>query len=200
MKRRLATDTQTHLPLLTRTCAECNSGLSCTLSSREESQVSQGLYKWHAKDHYQDTIQCVVNGLSGALKKMLKQSAIVAILVAILTVGFSELTPASALTPLRSAEQLALDEILFARASRGIEVAAMRCFSAPPTRQKKPIKIRFFLAGLGKQLSQLRVLEPRPASTAMRRAAFRAIRTCVPYSIPDELTSRGGFWVTITFK
>jgi hypothetical protein len=86
--------------------------------------------------------------------------------------------PASARTPLKSLEQLAQDEILFARASRQIEAAAMKCFSAPSARPRRPVTVRFFLAGAGKQISQLQVIEPRATPAPVRRAAFRAIRTC----------------------
>jgi hypothetical protein len=134
------------------------------------------------------------------LHNMLKQSAMVAILAVILTIGLSGFAPVSALTPRRSPEQLAQDEILFARASLSIEAAAIKCFSAPLTHQNRPIKIRFFLAGAGKQVSQLQLLEPRPASTAMRRAAFRAISACAPYVVPSELRNWGGFWATVTFR
>jgi hypothetical protein len=131
---------------------------------------------------------------------MLKQVILVAVLVLAASIGFARLEPAFALTPLKSPEQLAQDDILYARASRSIEAAAMPCFPAPTARQRKPITIRFFLADAGKKVSQLQVLEPGTVSKVMRRAAFRAIRRCAPYAVPDELRNRGGFWATVTLE
>jgi hypothetical protein len=105
-----------------------------------------------------------------------------------------------ALTPLKSPAQLAQDEILFARASRSIETAAMKCLPARGAGLRPPMTIRFFLAGAGKQVSQLQVLEPKPAPAARQRASFRAIRACAPYAVPDELINWGGFWATVTFR
>jgi hypothetical protein len=125
-------------------------------------------------------------------------STVLASLALAASLGLSP--PATALTPLRSPEQLAQDEILTARASRQIEAAALKCFSAPSAQQRRPVTVRFFLAGAGKQVSQLQVIEPRSTSASVRRAAFRAIKTCVPYSVPDELRNWGGFWATVTFR
>jgi hypothetical protein len=110
------------------------------------------------------------------------------------------LAPAFALTPLKSPEQLAQDEILFARASRGIEAAAMTCFSRQGARPSRPMTIRFFLSGAGTRVSQLQLREPGSASAAMRRAGFRAIRACTPYAVPHELRNWGGFWATVTLR
>jgi hypothetical protein len=108
--------------------------------------------------------------------------------------------PASARTPLKSPEQLAQDGIVFARASRQIEAAAMRCFSAPSARLRRRVTVRFFLAGAGKQVSQLRAIEPRATPAPVRRAAFKAIKACAPYAVLDELRNWGGFWATVTFR
>jgi hypothetical protein len=108
--------------------------------------------------------------------------------------------PATARTPLRSPEKLAQDEILFARASVKIEAAAMKCFSAPSARPRRPVTVRFFLAGVGKQVSQLQAIEPRSTSAPVRRAAYRAIKACVPYAVLDQLRNWGGFWATVTFR
>jgi hypothetical protein len=131
---------------------------------------------------------------------MLKQTASFAALFIAVSLGISGLATAWARTPLKSPEQLAQDEILFARASRSIQTAAMKCYLAPPIRQQKPMTIRFFLARNGKQVSQLQVLKASPAASAMRRAAFRAIRNCAPYTVPDELRNWGGFWATVRLE
>jgi hypothetical protein len=111
--------------------------------------------------------------------------------------------PAGARTPLRSAEQLAQDEVLFAQASRDIAPQAMRCFKPPQNRNAKPFKMRFFLSDIGRTPSQFAVIGAkavaRPARSARERAAIRAIKTCAPYIVPEELRNWGGFWVTITF-
>jgi hypothetical protein len=129
---------------------------------------------------------------------MTKFSPVLACLALAASLNLS--TPASARTPLKSPEQLAQDEILFARPSRQIEAAAMKCFSAPSARPRRPVTVRFFLAGAGKQVSQLQVIEPRATPAPVRRAAFRAIRTCAPYAVPEELRNWGGFWATVTLK
>jgi hypothetical protein len=108
--------------------------------------------------------------------------------------------PASARTPLKSPKQLAQDEFLFARASLQIQTAAMKCFSAPSAQQRRPVTVRFFLAGAGKQVSQLQVIEPRATPAPVRRAAYRAIKACAPYAVLDELRYWGGFWATVTFR
>lgn len=129
---------------------------------------------------------------------MMKFFAVIAILTltSIATMPFS----AAALTPLKSPEQRAQDDILFARASQSIEQAAMRCFIAPSARLRKPVTIRFFLAGAGKQVSQLKAIESPPQSGAMQRAALRAIKNCAPYGVPEELRNWGGFWATVRFR
>ncbi len=131
---------------------------------------------------------------------MLKQAPPGAVLVLAASIGSAGLGPASALTPLKSPEQRAQDEILFTRASRSIKAKAMTCFSAPASGQRKPMTVRFFLASAGKKVSQLQMLEPGSAKAAMRRASFRAIRTCAPYAVPAELSTWGGFWATVTFR
>jgi hypothetical protein len=118
----------------------------------------------------------------------------------VLATSLSLSPPATARTPLKSPEQLAQDEILFARASRQIEAAATKCFSASTARPRRPVTVRFFLAGSGKQVSQMQVIEPRATSAPVRRAAFRAIRTCAPYAVPENLRNWGGFWATVTLK
>jgi hypothetical protein len=118
----------------------------------------------------------------------------------VLATSLSLLPPASARTPLKSPEQLAQDEILFARASRQIEAAAMQCFSATSARPRRPVTVRFFLAGAGKQVSQMQVIEPRATPAPVRRAAYRAIKACAPYAVLDELRDWGGFWATVTFR
>ena len=120
----------------------------------------------------------------------------------LLIIAVSAIMPfsASALTPLKSPQQLAQDEILFEQASRSIGQAAMRCFAAPSEAQRSPVTIRFFVADAGKKVSQLTIIQSQPRLTAMQRAAFRAIKRCAPYVVPDELRSWGGFWAKITFR
>ncbi len=108
--------------------------------------------------------------------------------------------PAAALTSLRSPAQLAQDETLIARASSSIAAAATSCFLAPVARGRRSVTVRFFLAGGGKQVSQLQVIGNRATPPAVRRAAFTAIRRCAPYALPEELRSWGGFWATVTFR
>ena len=112
---------------------------------------------------------------------------------------------AAALTPLKSPEQLAKDEILFASASRSIEKAATTCFISPSADKRKaakmkPITIRFFLGNGGKEVSQLTVVKGGAGQSVMRQAAFLAIKRCAPYVIPKELQNWGGFWATVTFN
>jgi hypothetical protein len=107
---------------------------------------------------------------------------------------------AAALTPLKSPEQLAKDEVLFARASRGIAAAATPCFKTPAGARRRAVTIRFFVGGAGTRVAQFQVLQPRSAPPAMRRAAIRAITACAPYTVPDELRNWGGFWATVTFR
>lgn len=114
--------------------------------------------------------------------------------------GLSLPTSASALTPLKSPEQLARDEILFAQASRSIGQSLKRCFLAPSARQRGPMTVRFFVADSGRKVSQLTVIQSPPRSTVMQRAALRAITRCAPYVVPDELRNWGGFWATVVFR
>jgi len=106
-------------------------------------------------------------------------------------------------TPLRSPEQLARDEVLFAHASQMIASQAMRCFKPPQGRNAKPFKVRFFVSRAGKRSAQFSVLDAsdvaRPARSARERAAVGAIKACAPYSMPEELRAWGGFWVTVAF-
>jgi hypothetical protein len=131
---------------------------------------------------------------------MTRQGAFCFAFVIAASIAWPGLTPVTALTPLKSPEQLAQDEILFARASRGIEAAAMTCFSRRVVRPSRPMTIRFFLSDAGTRVSQLQLRESGSASAAMRRAAFRAIRACGPYAVPDELRNWGGFWATVTLR
>jgi hypothetical protein len=114
--------------------------------------------------------------------------------------GICAATSAAALTPLRSPEQLARDEALFARASRGIEARARTCFAPPRRADRTPVTIRFFLGNAGTEVSQLQVLRGPEPSAAMTRAAFRAVTSCAPYGLSPELRDRGGFWVTARFR
>jgi hypothetical protein len=111
---------------------------------------------------------------------------------------------ALALTPLRSPEQLAKDEILFARASTTITPKVMQCFRMPPKSMLRPFKVRFFLAAAGQRATQFEILKegakPRAARSRTERAAIRAITACAPYEVPDELRNWGGFWTTIDFR
>jgi hypothetical protein len=118
----------------------------------------------------------------------------------LLAAGLATSPPASALTPLRSPEQLAQDKILFARASENLKPQVMRCFAAPTGAKRRPVTIRFFLAGAGKQVSQLEAFDRQAGSRTMERAAIRAIKICAPYVVLEELRNWGGFWATITFK
>ncbi len=66
-----------------------------------------------------------------------------------------------------------------------------------------PFGVRFSLSEAGKRPSQFAVVDEggiaRPAKSAREHAAIRAIETCAPYTVPDELRRWGGFWVTIAF-
>jgi hypothetical protein len=79
----------------------------------------------------------------------------------------------------------------------------MRCFKAPRNRNAQPFKLRFFLSDAGRRPSQFAVIDvnavARLAKSASERAAIRAIRTCAPYTMPEELRTWGGFWVTVAF-
>jgi hypothetical protein len=114
--------------------------------------------------------------------------------------GICAATSAAALTPLRSPEQLARDEAIFARASRGIEARARTCFVPPQRSDRTPVTIRFFLGNTGTEVSQLQVLQGPEPSAAMTRAAFRAVTNCAPYVLSHKLRNRGGFWVTARFR
>lgn len=110
---------------------------------------------------------------------------------------------ANALTPLRSPEQIARDEVLFASASRMIASKVSRCFLEMPGGPHRPFKVRFFLSGGGERIAQSAIIEgeasTRPARSARERSAIKAINACAPYSVPEELRTWGGFWVTIAF-
>jgi hypothetical protein len=113
-------------------------------------------------------------------------------------------SPAMALTPLRSPEQLAKDEVLFAQASSAITPKAMQCFRMPPRSVLRPFKVRFFLAAAGQRPAQFEILkeEAKPGAARSRpeRAAIRAITTCAPYEVPEELRNWGGFWAAVAFR
>ncbi len=113
-------------------------------------------------------------------------------------------SPAISLTPLRSPEQLAKDELLLAQASRVITPKVMQCFRMPPRSVLRPFKVRFFLAAVGQRATQFEILKegasPRTARSRTERAAIRAIRTCTPYEVPEELRNWGGFWATVEFR
>jgi hypothetical protein len=112
--------------------------------------------------------------------------------------------PASALTPLKSPEQMSRDEALIARASLAITPQVMRCFTSPKSGNQRAFTVQFFLGQSGQRPSQLKIIGigpgSYPARTPRERAAIRAIRTCAPYTIPAELRSWGGFWATVDFR
>jgi hypothetical protein len=115
--------------------------------------------------------------------------------------GSCALSPALALTPLRSPEQRQRDAVLQAEASQSIKRDLTRCFNVQPTRAPQKITMRFFLSEGGKRVSQLQVVKPaRIPPKRLRRAAIRAIERCAPYEVPGELRNWGGFWVTINFE
>ena len=119
-------------------------------------------------------------------------------------VGVAFLVPsAQALTPLRSPEQVARDEVLFASASRMVASKVSRCFLETPGGPHRRFTVRFFLSGDGARIAQSAIIEgeagTRPARSARERSAIKAISTCAPYTVPEELRTWGGFWVTIGF-
>jgi hypothetical protein len=111
--------------------------------------------------------------------------------------------PASALTPRRSSEQRARDEILVARAIQNITSKVSQCILEASDGQRGSFDVRFFLSDVGKRVTQLRIVDTdngsRPARSDRERSAIKAVKTCAPYTVPAELRTWGGFWVTITF-
>jgi hypothetical protein len=111
--------------------------------------------------------------------------------------------PAVALTPLRSPEQRARDKALEAQASQIIKSEVRRCFLELPGSPRKPFNVRFFLSDNGQRVTQLMILDAstgaRPPRSARERSALKAVQVCAPYTIPAELRTWGGLWVTIAF-
>jgi hypothetical protein len=106
----------------------------------------------------------------------------------------------TATTPKRSPAQLAQDEILYARASEMIMLQVLNCGSLRLAQARRPVKVRFFLAGAGQRVTQVEFLGPNPQKGFVKSALTQAIQTCAPYSIPSELESWGGFFVTLNFQ
>jgi hypothetical protein len=111
--------------------------------------------------------------------------------------------PASARTPLRSPEQVARDKVLVARATQIITSRLSRCFLDVTHGQRRSFNVRFFLSDAGQRVTQLSIVEAgtgsRSAISAREHSAIKAIKTCAPYTLPEELRTWGGFWVTVTF-
>jgi hypothetical protein len=111
--------------------------------------------------------------------------------------------PASALTPLRSPEQLARDKVLVERATQIIASQVSRCLLEVPDGQRRSFDVRFFLSDGGQRVTQLSIVDAdagsRPAISARERSAIKAIKACAPYTLPEELRTWGGFWVTAAF-
>lgn len=111
---------------------------------------------------------------------------------------------AYAVTPLRSAEQLAADNVLYEAAAKLIAPKVMECFKSPAVGDWQPFGVRFFLADAGKKPQQFEIVESdqtaRIANSTIELAAVEAVANCAPYKIPAELRGWGGFWVTVKIE
>jgi hypothetical protein len=125
------------------------------------------------------------------------------VLSATLLLSSASLCPAGALTPLRSPEQLAADEVLFSDAAKLIAPKVKLCFTTYTAAVLPPFNVRFFLGAAGKRPQQFEIIEgyqpARQVRSSLEREAVDAILRCAPYLIPRELQNWAGFWVTISF-
>jgi hypothetical protein len=138
-----------------------------------------------------------------AIKLRILSSIHYALTCCMLGLSLISAPPASALTPLRSPEQLARDKMLIARATHIITSKVSRCFLEATDGQRRSFDVRFFLSDGGQGVTELSIVEAgtgsRPAKSARERSAIKAIKACAPYTVPEELRTWGGFWVTVPF-